>query len=451
MAEKIPMLALSPTMETGVIVKWHKQPGDQVESGDVLCEVETDKAVMEYESSADGTLLSIVVPEGGNATVGTTIAIIGSPGEDTASLTAGQETEETTPETPPPTQTEPVAPATPQPTEAAPSEPAAAKPPPTPGQPKSPPTPGQPKSPPTPGQPVAPAAVASATDTMPTGDKKRSTPLARAIAAERGLDWRQLTGSGPAGRIIKRDVIQAAEQGQATRPAGPGMPDKGDQIIPVSSKRRTIAERLVASKFTSPHYYLKTTARMDWLVNTRHAINAHLEPKISLNAFLIKLTAAALAQHPAINASWNGDTITRHRRIDIALAVALEDGLITPVVRECAAKSIREIDQELRALVEGARAGRLVPEQYSNATFTISNLGSYGIEEFTAIINPPAAAILAVGKIRPEPVVDGEAIRPAQVMTLTLGCDHRLLDGAVAAAFLADLRDMIETPLRALL
>jgi pyruvate dehydrogenase E2 component (dihydrolipoamide acetyltransferase) len=473
MAEKIPMLALSPTMETGVITKWLKAEGDPVKSGDLLCEVETDKAVMEYESMADGTLLSIIVPEGGNAAVGEPIAIVGTPGEDITAQPTEQQSAEAAPATSSPPEAKPAAPApaqapapapaptpataeskpagpvagTPAPPEAEPAATAPAMPAPAETEPTVPAT-APPASAET--EPAAPVETMHATINVASGDKVRSTPLARVIAAEHGLDLSTLTGSGPAGRIVKRDVEQALERGKPTAQA-PSPAALEDEVIPISPKRRIIADRLSASKFTSPHYYLKVTVRMDQLLKARSGINAERDEKISLNAFLIKLTAAALARHPAVNASWNGDTITRHGRIDIALAVALEDGLLTPVIRNCAPKGILEIDREIRDLVAAARAGKLTPEQYTNATFTISNLGSAGIEEFTAIINPPAAAILAIGTIRQEPVIDGEAIHPAQVMALTLSCDHRLLDGAVAAAFLTDLKNMIQTPLRALL
>jgi pyruvate dehydrogenase E2 component (dihydrolipoamide acetyltransferase) len=416
MAEKILMIALSPTMETGTVVKWRKKEGDAVKSGDVICEVETDKATMDYESSSEGTLLKIILPEGGQAKVGDTIAIIGGQGEDIGALIA----------------------------EAA--SVAAAQ--------AAAPAPATPPS----SQPTAPAASAAAPEAAPPhvrpGERVRSSPLARRLAGERRIDLRQVRGSGPGGRVVRRDLEGAGAAGGAVAIQAAGGV-AADQVVPLSNMRRTIARRLSESMFSAPHIYLTVSIGMDGLLAARSGLNAGREGKVSLNAFLIKLTAEALKRHPRVNSSWNGDSILLRGSIDIGLAVALPDGLITPVVRGCGSKGILAIEEELADLIARARSGKLAPEEYTGAGFAISNLGSFGIEEFTAVINPPASAILAVGAIRKEPVVEegGGAenrIAVKSVMRVTLSCDHRVIDGAVGAAFLADLRAMIENPFSAL-
>ncbi|MGA2642762.1 MAG: dihydrolipoamide acetyltransferase family protein [Spirochaetia bacterium] len=407
MPEKILMMALSPTMETGTLARWRKKEGDTVASGDVLCEVETDKATMDYESSAEGTLLKILLPEGGQAKVGDPIAIVGKPGEDISSLIAEG------------TRTAAAASVT-GPT----SAPAA--------------------------HPALPTARAAA------GGRIKSSPLARRIAQEKGLDLRSVKGSGPGGRVVRRDLdglgrgtgrVPAA----APLPAAPLLqPAPGDKVIPVSRMRQIIARRLSESMYTAPHYYLTVAVGMDELLSARARLNAGREKKISVNAFLMAIAARALARHPRVNSSWNGETLLQHPSADIGLAVALPDGLITPVVRDCGRKGIAAIDAELADLVERARTGRLAPAEYAGATFTISNLGAAGIDEFTAIINPPGSAILAVGAARKEPVVENDAVLIRQRMRITLSCDHRIIDGAVGAVFLRELADMLENPLLAL-
>src|SRR5271157_284074 len=411
MPEKILMMALSPTMETGTLARWRKKEGDTVASGDVLCEVETDKATMDYESSSEGTLLKILLPEGGQAKVGDPIAIVGKPGEDISSLLAeGMKA------------------------------PAAA------------PAPA-PKS-----APMAPSAVPTAR--AAAGGRIRSSPLARKIAQAKSIDLRSVSGSGPDGRIVKRDLENAAATHGAVTVgarAAPPLPTAapltagpGDEVIAVSRMRQVIARRLSESMYTAPHYYLTVAVGMDELLAARARMNAGREKKISVNAFMMALAARALARHPRVNSSWNGETLLQHSSADIGLAVALTDGLITPVVRDCGRKGIAAIDGELADLVERARAGKLAPLEYAGATFTISNLGTAGIDEFTAIINPPGSAILAVGAVRKEPVVENDAVVVRQRMRVTLSCDHRIIDGAVGAAFLRELADMLENPLLAL-
>ncbi len=403
MAEIIPMPALSPTMEEATIVKWNKAVGDAVESGDILCEVETDKAVMEYEAAEDGTLLKILIDEGGTCGIGDAIAIVGAAGEDIAALIAKAESQ----------------------TEAAPPPPSAAPP-----------------------ATVAETPVARTRPPEPTGRVKAS-PLALKLAANAGLDVRNIAGSGPGGRVIKRDVEAAAAKPTAApmAEAAPA-PELVEQVIPITPKRKMIAERLAESKFTAPHYYVTTTVAMDDLMAARRVVNETAAQKVSLNAFLIAFSAAAIARRPEINASWEGgETIRRHGRVDVGLAVAQQDGLVAPVVRDCSRKGLLAIDAELRAVIAKARAGTLTRADYQGATFTISNMGGLGVEQFTAVINPPGSAILAVGMIKPEPVVDEDGdIVIRSNMKMTLSCDHRVIDGAVAAAFMQELKNLLENP-----
>jgi len=407
MAEKLMMTALSPTMEEGTIVKWRKKEGEAVSAGDVLCEVETDKAIMEYESMQSGTLLKIHVKEGVSAKVGQMIGILGTPGEEISALAEGREDEKT---------------AVSDESKREASEAARAEPP------SSSPAAGKAGN-----ERITPAAPGKAS--------VRSSPLARKLAEKHGIDWKQLAGTGPAGRVIQADVERAMQE----IPAGGAAAE--DREIPVSEKRRIIAERLSGSMFSAPHYYLTVSVRADGLVQARQNLNAQRETKVSLNAFLMKFTAETLRRHPMLNATWKGTTILQHGRIDLALAVAQEDGLITPVVRDCGRKGILQIDQELQGLIEKARKRTLLPEEYSNSTFTLTNLGNFEIEQFTAVINPPNSAILAVGQISRQPIADEQGqIHAASILKLTLSCDHRLVDGAAGGAFLRDLKHLIEYP-----
>jgi pyruvate dehydrogenase E2 component (dihydrolipoamide acetyltransferase) len=426
MPEKILMIALSPTMETGTIARWRKKEGDAVASGDVLCEVETDKATMDYESSAEGTLLKILLPEGGQAKVGDVIAIVGKQGEDIAGVMAGI---------------------------AAGSGTALHA-----GQGQAPAGGGGA------GQPAAaraaPSAAASAqkATAAPTvgasSGRIKSSPLARKVAAQKGIDLRSLRGSGPDGRIVKRDLEAqpaASARGQLGPQPVPLQPAAGDVAVPISRMRKIIAKRLSESMYSAPHFYLTVAVGMDELLASRAKMNSRRERKLSVNAFLMAIAGRTLVRHPQVNSTWNGDSFLRHASADIGLAVALPDGLITPVVRDCGRKGIVAIDAELGDLVQRARDGKLAPEEYAGATFTISNLGMSGIDEFTAIINPPGSAILAVGAVRKEPVVaENDAVVVRQRMRVTLSCDHRVIDGAVGAAFLRELADMLENPLLAL-
>ncbi|AQT69616.1 Dihydrolipoyllysine-residue acetyltransferase component of pyruvate dehydrogenase complex [Anaerohalosphaera lusitana] len=426
MAEKVPMIALSPTMEDGHIVKWVKEEGEQVDTGEVLCEVETDKATMEYESTFEGTLLKIVVPEGESAKVGQMIAVIGEEGEDISELLKEEPSEPEEKEKTEAQKQEPEETAEEEPIEEGAEEQTEPK------EQKE-----EPKEKPKP---------------QPAAAKTKSSPLARKIAQEHGIDIEQIEGSGPDGRVVEADVKKAVEQGTTgkTAPAAAAPAEFTEKTEKVSQKRWLIAKRMTESKFSAPHYYLKVSVQMDDLMASRSRINEKLDGKISLNAILLKLIAQTLTKHPTVNASWNDDSITMHGRVDIGVAVAQKDGLIAPVVRNCETKTIRQIDSELRDLIDKARTGSLSSGSYSNPTFTISNLGAMGIEEFTAIINQPASAILAIGQITPTPIINGSGeFDAAKIMKLTLACDHRVIDGAVGAAFLSELKQTLENPLQA--
>lgn len=398
MAERIQMTALSPTMEEGSIVSWNKKEGDTVVSGDVLCEVETDKATMDYESTQEGVLLKIVLAEGESAVVGQTIGIIGEAGEDFADLMhqaaagKGQRGAQRSP------------------------EPTAAKP-----------------------------------AQRDESGMVRASPLARKMAQSRGIDLSLLEGSGPDGRVVKRDIEGFSADERTTQPQLVSTQPRQDRTIAVSRQRAVIARRLSESKFEAPHYYVKDSVNMEAVIAARAALNRQLPEKAGFNAFIVKFAAEALKRQPQINASWQGSSIIQFGSIDIGLAVDAGNGLITPIIRNCADRGVIDIDAELKRLIEKARNNALTPEEYSGATFTISNLGSFGVEEFTAIINPPGAAILAVGETRATPVVDesGEVVvKP--IMKLTLSSDHRVIDGAAAAGFINELKLMMENPARVL-
>jgi pyruvate dehydrogenase E2 component (dihydrolipoamide acetyltransferase) len=426
MAEQVLMLALSPTMEEGTIVSWHKKEGDSVAQSDIICEVETDKATMEYESVNEGTLLKILVPEGGQAKVGEPIAVVGESGEDISSLI--EAVEQKAESTAAAAGAEPATGAEPSM-----AEPAKAA------------------------EPEEKPAAAPAEGVPSLAGAIKASPLARKMAAEQGVDLRSLRGSGPAGRIVKRDIEKglrkAASYGAAAAVGVAGPTASGrDEQVPVSKKRKIIAQRLSESKYSAPHYYLRIDVDAGAMMAARQRLNARLPKeaggKVSPNAFLIKFVAETLKKYPAVNASWQGDTILRFGKIDVALAVAQEDGLITPVVRDCGSKGIVQIDRELKVLIDKALNNKLTPEEYSGATFTVSSLGTSGILEFTAIINPPGSAILAVGRIHKVPVVEDDgSIGVRSQMMLTLSCDHRVIDGAVGAAFLSDLKAGIEYPI----
>jgi len=424
MATKVHMEALSPTMEEGRLVKWTKHEGDAVKSGDTLAEVETDKAVMELVARADGQLLKIEVKEGATVPVGNVVAWIGKAGEKVDGA-ASQESGGAAPK--------PAAAAAPKPAPA--PAPAA--------QPKTAP------SPPAPAPAPAPAPVAVAADAT----RVKASPLARRIAKDAGVDLKQVQGSGPGGRVIKRDLENVPGQPEVRRTAH-GAPGTPYEDVPLTQIRKTIAKRLAASIGPVPHFFLTTEIDMERAAEARDALNKQLGEeggKISFNDIIIKAVALALVQHRACNAWFQDDHIRYWNEVHIGMAVAIEDGLITPVIRNADLKSLRQIGAEARDLAGKARNRRLKPEEYTGSTFSISNLGMFDIDQFTAVINPPEAGIIAVGSIAAKAVPEGERIVSRRRMRLTMSCDHRVIDGATGAAFLKTLKQMLENPLAMLL
>ncbi|RYD50996.1 MAG: pyruvate dehydrogenase complex dihydrolipoamide acetyltransferase [Sphingobacteriales bacterium] len=422
------MPLLSDTMKEGKIVAWHKKEGDSVKGDDVLADVETDKATMEVMGYADGTLLHIGVPEGEAAQINAIIAIIGPKGTDISAIlnapAAPQPATEDRPET-----TQSTAPEAKQPEQ---KQPEASK--------------------------ATPAAAETAAS-EDSGDRVKISPLARRLAEDKGIDIHALKGSGDGGRIIKRDVdsYQPAATSQAPAAQQPAVSpnasatqqasEEGYTDVPNSTMRTRIAERLSESKFTAPHFYLTISVTMDGAMAAREQWNKLSPVKISFNDLTIKAAAMALRQHPDVNASWLGDKIRRYNYINIGTAVATEGGgLIVPVVRGADKKSLSEIAATTKELIGKVRDKKIQPADYSGNTFSISNLGMMDIDEFTAIINPPDACILAVGRIAETPVVEQGQILIRNVMKLTLSCDHRAVDGAVGARFLQSLKGFLENP-----
>jgi len=413
MAEIIRMPKLSDTMTEGVVAEWHKKIGDEVESGELLAEIETDKATMEFESFQDGVLLHIGVEKGATAPVDSVLCVLGEKGEDIADLLAAASSAApaSEPETAPaPAPTPAPAPA---PAPAAPA-PAAAAP--------------APKAAPAPAPPVANGRV-------------KASPLAKRLAEERGLSLGVIPGSGEGGRIVRRDVEAFVGGGASAATAVERFTEVG-----VSQMRKTIARRLAESKFTAPHFYLSLTIDMDAAMAARKAINDRGPHKVSFNDMVVKAVAMALKNHPAVNSSWLEDRIRYNEHVHIGVAVAVEDGLLVPVVRHANVKSFGEIGVEVREFAQKAKDKKLQPSDWEGNTFTISNLGMFGIDEFTAIINPPDACILAVGGIQAVPVVRDGAVVPGHTMKVTLSCDHRVVDGATGAAFLNEVKQNLENP-----
>jgi pyruvate dehydrogenase E2 component (dihydrolipoamide acetyltransferase) len=408
MAEIVRMPKLSDTMTEGVVAKWHKKVGDKVKNGELLADIETDKATMEFESFQDGTLLHIGVDEGKGAAVDSILAILGSPGEDISGLLSGGAA------APAPAQKEEVVPA------ATFHAPAVAA-------------------------PVA--AVAAAVASAESGRIKAS-PLAKKIAEEKGIDLNQLRGSGDEGRIIKRDVEQYKPLAAQAYAAVAGKESYTEESV--SQMRKTIARRLAESKFSAPHFYLGIDIDMSKTMEARKSVNEVSPVKVSFNDFVIKAVAHSLKQHPKINSSWLGDKIRYNQHVHIGVAVAVEEGLLVPVVRFADQKGLAQISGEVKEYGQKAKDKKLQPSDWEGNTFTISNLGMFGIEEFTAIINPPDACILAVGGIREIPVIKNGQVVPGHMMKVTLSCDHRVVDGATGAAFLQTLKGMLEEPVRLL-
>ncbi len=475
---EILMPALSPTMEEGKLAKWLVKEGDKVKSGKVIAEIETDKATMEVEAVDEGTVGKILVPEGAeNIKVNQPIALLLEEGEAASSL-AG---------------------AAPKPTPPAPTTTAAARQPASPGTAPSPPVGegrgggdgrtsavGVPPAPyPSPQGGGAERRAPGAQRTAPNGhgDRVFVSPLARRLAKASGIDLSALTGTGPHGRIIKRDVEAAVSSGTArsgptalqlhpgqpvaaaATPLVQAMPDdkilalyeQGSfEVIPHDGMRRIIAQRLTQAKTTIPHFYLSVDCRIDELLRARERMNAAAPKsgprmyKLSVNDFIIKALALALQQIPAANATWTEGGMLRHRHSDVGVAVAIEGGLLTPVIRHAELKTLGEISNEMKDLAERARKRRLAPHEYQGGTTSISNLGMYGIKSFDAVINPPHATILAVGTGEKRAVVDGDRIEIATIMSCTLSCDHRVVDGALGAELLNAFKSLIEDPVRML-
>jgi pyruvate dehydrogenase E2 component (dihydrolipoamide acetyltransferase) len=467
MAKILDMPKLSPTMEEGVLSAWHKKEGDEIAVDDLLAEVETDKATMEFRAFDKGTLLKILVAPGANVKLGQPVAVVGNAGEDPSGLVAQVGA---APAPAPQEKAQPAAGAAPAP-QAPPQSPAPSQ-----GA-QAPET----IAPPAQRKPFVgnvlertayPVEPAENGGGRAAGGRVMASPYVRKTAREMGIDLQGAQGTGPGGRVLPADLEGLRSQGAsalARVPAAPPAATRGPaaeeaEVRPLTPMRKTIARRLTESKQTVPHFYLSIDVDASGLVKLREQINRELaaqapeggtngeaQPtKVSLNDLLIKACAVALTRVPECNASFTPEAILLHKRVDISVAVAIPDGLVTPVVRRADQKSVVAIAREVRELAGRARAKKLKPEEMSDGTFSISNLGMFGIDEFAAVINPPEGAILAVGQVRQVPVVVDGAVVAGQRMMLTLSSDHRVVDGAVGAAFLAELRRLLEHPLRVL-
>ena len=433
MAEAVRMPLLSDTMKEGIIAEWHKKVGDTVKSDDVIAEVETDKATMEVMPYVDGTLLYIGVEKGKGVPVNGIMAIIGKPGEDYQSiLDAEKGAAKPAAEAAPASAPQAAAAAPPQPAQNPPAAAAAAQ------------SAPQPAVAPAPAQPQAAA---------PSDERIKASPLAKKLAEDKGVDIHALKGSGDNGRIIKRDVdgytpAAAAPQAAKVAPMVAYQPvgTEGYTDTPLTQMRRIIAQKLAGSKFSAPHFYLTMSIVMDKAIDARKAINDMSPVKVSFNDMVIKACAMALRRHPEVNSSWMGDFIRQNHHIHIGTAVSVDEGLIVPVIKFADQKSLSQIADDAKTLIDKARTKKITPPEFTGNTFTISNLGMMDIDEFTAIINPPDACILAVGKIAPTPVVENNAVVIRQIMKLTLSCDHRVVDGAVGSKFLQTLKAHLENP-----
>lgn len=418
MAIKIEMPKLSDTMEEGVIAKWNIKEGDKVSAGDIIAEVETDKATMEVETFDEGTVLKILVEEGDAIPLGGLMAVIGDEGENIDDILA--ETDAGSGEVSTADSDEDTEKA--EDSSSSESEEAEEK--------------------------ADPKETASDKSSSSDDGRIKASPLAKKMAEEKGIDLSDVDGSGPDGRIVKKDIENYTPS--ASAPSASFASEESEDIR-VSQMRKTIARRLSESKFTSPHFYVTVDIDMEAAMEARKGINEISDVKISFNDIIVKACSVALRRHPSINSSWMEDVIRQHGDVNIAIAVAVEDGLMTPVIRHADKKSLRQISAETRELAGLSRDRKLQPEQMQDSTFTISNLGMFGIEEFTAIINPPNASILAVGAIRDEAVVKNGEIVAGKRMKVTLSNDHRVVDGASAAEFLSTVRSLLENPLAMLL
>ena len=420
MPSYIEMPKLSDTMTEGTVVKWRKAVGDSVETGDVVAEIETDKAVMELESFVEGTLNQIYVPEGGKARIGQKLASLAAPGQKGPPRQPADQTEQPLPT---PSRIQPQPSAVPEPR-------------------------------------IEPAKPT----TEPSASRLKASPLARKIAATAGVDLGLVKGSGPGGRIVARDVESAAAKKQLTAPGGsipatslpppaaaPPSVGAGDKRVPLSGMRKVIAERLLVSKTQIPHFYLHIEVDAGELVRLRAQVNAAMEKeglgKLTITDFILKAAVMAAVRVPRVNAAFAGDAIIEYASVQLAVAVAIDEGLVTPVIHDAQKKSLREISEAVKDLANRARTKKLKPDDYQGGTLTVSNLGSYGVESFSAIINPPQAAILSVGAIVKKPVVNATGqIVAGERMTVGLSADHRVVDGAVGAQYLVQLRQLLKNP-----
>jgi pyruvate dehydrogenase E2 component (dihydrolipoamide acetyltransferase) len=419
MAEIVYMPKLSDTMTEGVVAAWNKNIGDEVKEGDILAEIETDKATMEFESFYDGVLLHIGVEVGKTAPVNSVLAIIGKKGDDVAQILSTAVVEEA-PEVQEETiETVPTPPAVPAPT------------------------------------PVVQEQNTSNTNKVSvqeSNDRVLASPLAKKLALDKGIDLNNIQGSGENGRVIKRDIdhyIPFTPAGNTVGRAPVGKESFRDETV--SQMRKTIAKRLADSKFTAPHFYLTLEIDMDNAVSSRKVMNAKEGVKVSFNDMVIKAVAFALSQHPNVNSSWMGDFIRRNDHVHIGVAVAVEDGLLVPVIKFADTKGLLELSSEVKGFAQKAKDKKLQPSDWEGNTFTISNLGMFGIDTFTAIVNPPDSCILAVGGIKEAAVVKNGNLQAGHVMKVTLSCDHRVVDGATGAAFLQTFKNALENPFSMLL
>ena len=399
---------MSDTMEEGTIVSWFVKVGDTVKSSEMIADVETDKATMELENFEKGEVLYLL-PEGSTVPVETAIAVIGKKGEDFQDLLKEA----------PAAEAEPAKAAAPAPAVVA--------------------------------APIAPAAPATPSVSVPVASISNNgrvfaSPLAKSMAEDKGINLETVTGSGDNGRIIKKDIENYTPTAASTAAVGVESYDE----VPVSQMRKTIAKRLAESKFTAPHFYLTKEIKMDAVLSARKRMNEYTENRISINDIIIKATAVALKSHPNVNSSWLGDKIRRNHHVHIGVAVAIDDGLLVPVVRFADSKSLSQIGAEVRELAGKAKTKELQPKDWEGNTFTISNLGAFGIDEFTAIVNPPDACILAIGSSKETVIVENGEMRPGHVMKVTLSCDHRAVDGVTGANFLQTFADLLEEPVRLL-
>ncbi len=433
MITKVIMPKLSEAMETGKVIKWLKKEGDAIKGGDVIAEIETDKANVEIEAFGGGVLRKIVVHEGGQVPVGELIGVIADAADDIGAVAS-----------------------------AAPAPPGSAS------APAASPLPAMEsyRSVPETSAVVPMAAVSSVV--APAGGRVKASPLARKVAAQSGVDLRVIQGTGPGGRIVRRDVESAAAAPRPAAAAGPSpaapvaAPARPQFVIPprtgaefedrpLSSMRAIIAKRMPLSKGPVPHFYVTSEVSMDRAWTLRAELNAlEGQPKVSVTDMIVKACASALLKNPGVNAQLQGQSIRVFHRAHIGLAIALDEGLITAVLRDCDAKPLGQIAVEARDVAERARGGKLRAQELSGATFSISNLGMYDVEEFSAIINPPEGAILAVGSVLEKPVAEGGQLRVGRRMKMTISCDHRVMDGAMGARFLQDVKRLLEEPLRLL-